>query len=784
MYSAPEEDEEPVEQSEEEAAAAAAAQAAQARRDAGEGRDPVASHQLPPRDEGQTLGELKELGFSLHAAARTGDCWPLSVLASANKITTAEAGAPTPLTDGKVEAARKQGIDLVSAARIGGVDGNEVRRQELGLKVTPAAAAKQLAPWKALRKWRTAPGDETLASAFQFGVAACVRPTVVLERGTTPGTLLDPCRAYAMMDGGALRRSPAAPSKPVTIPFWFELPFADLKERLAADPMAFSVVLFDRSECHYSPLVRPEDVAPTELVDAADVGNLDDADDALAEMGAAPPSDEVVGGSLEEEEMEADAEVAALDDAAIAQRMAALELRWKDEKQEVMYGTALSYDRIGGVDALLEMMGVDALTLHVPGFTFDFERSVFGRKRLHCTSRPSNVLVSEGLVGDGDESPPPPPPPPVEPAVEVPAAEVPGASDAMPGPVTLAAVAAAPPVVTASEAIAEQPAPTAQPVAVAAVPPVAAAAAPVAAVAVAAVIVAAPAPAVAPTASGKRKQRAAAKRAVAAIGAEEEVDEPTPKKVVKTVATPPASMQEATLPQALAARFARFEPVADPPDWLGAALEPDSPSAKALHGALICYRWESWGWCVARLGQTADRRCNFSAVYSNEWREDHTLTPESYSSTGAHGSWALLQPTRAASPIVGYSGGKYKKVVNGAPAWLRASADGLLHHTREELEQARLDAAAAAAQEREAAVDNELDASAFEVGDKVWAQGRAPGSGEMEFYEAVVLGKRKRFPPIKVLFVKTADGQTDPLCLPTPQTCHVAAAHVRTARPE
>ena len=88
-----------------------------------------------------------------------------------------------------------------------------------------------------------------------------------------------------------------------------------------------------------------------------------------------------------------------------------------------------------------------------------------------------------------------------------------------------------------------------------------------------------------------------------------------------------------------------------------------------------------------------------------------------------------------------------------------------------------------AALEREEAVDKELDASAFEVGDRVWAKGRAPGSGEMEWYEAVVLGKRKRFPPLKVLYVRTADGQTDPLCLPAPNS-HVAAAHVRTARPE
>ena len=361
-------------------------------------------------------------------------------------------------------------------------------------------------------------------------------------------------------------------------------------------------------------------------------------------------------------------------------------------------------------------------------------------------------LVSDELVDYGDDSPLP------EPAAD---AEVSVASDAMPGAL---AVAVQPAVVAASNAI-EEPAALA-PTATLEPPAVAA---PVAAVA-----------------GSKRKRRAAAERAVAAIGAEDEVvDEVTPKRVARTVAAPPSTDVEATLSQSLAGRFARFDPVTDPPDWLGAALAGNSPTAKDLLGAHICYRWESWGWCVARVGHTANLRCNFSAVYVNEWREDHTLTLEAYSTSGSHGSWALLQPTRSASPILGYgAGGKNKKVVNGATAWLRSNADGMLHHTKEEVEQARQDAAAAVAQEREEAVDKELDASAFEVGDRVWAKGRAPGSGEMEWFEAVVLGKRKRFPPLKVLYVKTADAQTDSLCLPTPQSSHVTAAHVRTARPE
>ena len=295
-------------------------------------REPIASRVLPPRSEADVLAELHEIGFSLCKAARNGDCWPLSVLASACKITTEEAAAPTRQTDGKVKAVRERGIDLVTASRIGGVDGNEVRRQELGLKVTPSASAKKLAPWKALRKWRAAPGDETLASAFQFGVAACVRPTAVLERGTTAGTLLDPVKVYAMMEDGKLHRSRALVKKPSTVHFWFHLPFAELKQRLVADPASFAVVLFDRSEWHFSPLVRPENLAPTEVVDGqADVANQDDADEALAAVEEERQEEAAAEEAVEEEAMEEEAVEAVAVDAAAEQAVEAVEAAAEQE---------------------------------------------------------------------------------------------------------------------------------------------------------------------------------------------------------------------------------------------------------------------------------------------------------------------------------------------------------------------------------------------------------------------------------------------------------------------
>lgn len=140
---------------------------------------------------------------------------------------------------------------------IGGVNASEVRRQE-GLKVTPAAAYKELKAWKSLGKWITDEGDESLATAFQFGVSCIVRQTAVLER-SAPGKLLNPTKVYGMRDeAGSLRVSPQVTGKPATIHFWYELPYEQLLAKLRADASSLGVVLYDRLEWHYDPLVRAD----------------------------------------------------------------------------------------------------------------------------------------------------------------------------------------------------------------------------------------------------------------------------------------------------------------------------------------------------------------------------------------------------------------------------------------------------------------------------------------------------------------------------------------------
>ena len=106
-------------------------------------------------------------------------------------------------------------------------------------------------------------------------------------------------------------------------------------------------------------------------------------------------------------------------------------------------------------------------------------------------------------------------------------------------------------------------------------------------------------------------------------------------------------MREAKLSDCLTGHFSHLESI-PPPSWLGDALEPDADSAKDLHGSLIAFHWETWGWCIGRLDKSPAIDCNFSAVYDGKWVEQHTLHLDSYdaSGNGGYGSWCLLAPKR------------------------------------------------------------------------------------------------------------------------------------------
>lgn len=192
------------------------------------------------------MESLEALGFAPSSVPRDGECYPRSLLRAAGK----------PAADADVLATRRAAVDLVCGTRaIGGIPAAEVRRRE-GMKVTPAAAEKQLGPWRAARKWVTQEGEEGLATAFQFGCAASVKPAVILEKGE--GGFLNPCAVYALREGGlAVSHG--------TVPFCTYLPFEDVLARLRASPRGYAVLLYERAAFHYDPFLYRNSVSPTEV---------------------------------------------------------------------------------------------------------------------------------------------------------------------------------------------------------------------------------------------------------------------------------------------------------------------------------------------------------------------------------------------------------------------------------------------------------------------------------------------------------------------------------------
>ena len=195
---------------------------------------------------------------------------------------------------------------------------------------------------------------------------------------------------------------------------------------------------------------------------------------------------------------------------------------------------------------------------------------------------------------------------------------------------------------------------------------------------------------------------------------------------------------------------------------------------------LIAFNWEEWGWAIGRL-DSSTRVDAYSALYENKWKEDHTLLTSSYGVGSEKGSWVLLQPTRPGSPILDYSNGKYVKMRNGKQVSFRP--DELIHHSGTELKAAREIAKEKVVAATHDAVEQELSTDGFEVGDKVFVQAIGPDGSESAF-QAVILAIRKKYPPIKVMYIKTyPGGESDPLLLPSPTTAHVPVIKISANAP-
>jgi hypothetical protein len=155
----------------------------------------------------------------------------------------------------------------------------------------------------------------------------------------------------------------------------------------------------------------------------------------------------------------------------------------------------------------------------------------------------------------------------------------------------------------------------------------------------------------------------------------------------------------------------------------------------------MAFHWEGWGWHAARIGDTSAKACNFSALYLDRWREDHSLFASDYG-TGGAGSWVLLEGTPP--PILDFHAGKYM-VKRGGDVWLRA--EELIEYSGSDLAAAREAKKAAATEASQAAVDAELDTGGFAIGRRVFAKGLG-GDGGVAWFVAQVIGHRPlKYPP-------------------------------------
>ena len=208
-----------------------------------------------------------------------------------------------------------------------------------------------------------------------------------------------------------------------------------------------------------------------------------------------------------------------------------------------------------------------------------------------------------------------------------------------------------------------------------------------------------------------------------------------------------------TLTDALDGAFAGLTPIEQAPEWLEAALELKSTSAKQLHGRHVAFHWEGeWGWAVGRLGSSSQRDANFAVLYEAGWREQQTLTIEAYG-RGEPGSWLLLErEPSSASSIISFKNGKYLV----GDAWLRASE--LVHYSSADLDAARLAAVTAKRAAEGDAVNEELAVGDHTIGSVVYVKGNA-AAGEA-WFEAEVIGHRERCARCTLLLVNNRPALT------------------------
>ena len=381
-------------------------------------RPPIQSVQRQPIPIAEVHARLATLSYSLGDAAPEGDCYPLSVLASVGDITPAEAVEPTAQTIAKVVTTRNAAIDLIVGESIGGIGGAVFPAGE-GLPADAGEAEAAMAAWREGGHWSD--GLPFKTPPFMLSVAVVVkRPVIVLER--RGDAYLNPVHVYGAIDPqGNLVRTPARGGDPETIPSYRHIDFEAVLAAMRS-PTPPALLAFDGVN-HHSPFVRTE-LAPTEVVDRKDVGNVDELDGVpleevpyAAENIVVPPGGESHVSHIDQQLQVAEQLqepgahqmlIGELTDQEMNATMLDLGLAWKDEKQTVMIGTAKSYELIDQVESFLDSrLKVDAMTVIIPGVRrFNFTRSEFGQRLLSCMTSadaPSDAMGDDEMDAMGDD---------------------------------------------------------------------------------------------------------------------------------------------------------------------------------------------------------------------------------------------------------------------------------------------------------------------------------------------------------------------------------------------
>ena len=202
--------------------------------------------------------------------------------------------------------------------------------------------------------WRI-PGQEYKTPPFMLGVAVAVkRPVIVLER--RGNVYLNPIHVYGALNAdGSLVRIQARGGDPDRIQSYRHVDFEAVLTTLRSPPPP-ALIEFDGVN-HHSPFLRP-DIAPTEVVDPKDVGNLDEVEEDGVPLEEAPYAAQNIVEQLQEagaHQMLVDAPD--LTGEEMNNTMRRLGLSWEDEKQTTMIGTANTYDMIDQVVIFLVISG-------------------------------------------------------------------------------------------------------------------------------------------------------------------------------------------------------------------------------------------------------------------------------------------------------------------------------------------------------------------------------------------------------------------------------------------